>query len=119
MITAGLPFLHNGVQVPNVPKGNFSLGFNYARPLGYRDLILIADATYQYRAKESDLATGLRSGDLNIISFEIGVEKDAYQIQFFADNITDERGPSLWEQGRMIVPRPRTLGMRLSFSPEL
>jgi outer membrane receptor protein involved in Fe transport len=118
-ITAGLPFLQNGVQVPNVPKGNVSFSLNYARPLNYHELVLLADATYQYRAKESDLATGRQSADLNIFSFEVGVQKAAYQVMFFIDNATDERGPSIWEQGRMIVPRPRTIGMRLAFSPEL
>lgn len=118
-ITAGLPFLHDGVQVPNVPKGNVSFSLNYARPLNYHELVLLADATYQYRAKEADLATGRESSDLNIFSFEVGVQKAAYQVMFFIDNVTDERGPSIWEQGRMIVPRPRTIGMRLAFSPEL
>jgi outer membrane receptor protein involved in Fe transport len=118
-ITAGLPFLRDGVQVPNVPKGNVSFSFNYARPLNYHELVFIADATYQYRAKESDLATGRESSDLNIFSIEAGIQKDAYQVLFFVDNLTDERGPSIWEQGRMIVPRPRTIGMRLAFSPEL
>lgn len=118
LVTAGLPFLQNGVQVPNVPKGNFSLSFNYERPISYHNLTLVADATYQYRAKEEDLATGRQSSDLNIISFEGGIEKDAYRVLFFVDNATDERGPSLWEQGRMIVPRPRTIGMRLAFNPE-
>jgi len=118
-VSAGLPFLQNGSQVPNVPKGNVSFSLNYSRPIGYHDLTFIADATYQYRAKESDLATGRQSADLNIISIEGGIEKDAYRVVFFVDNATDERGPSIWEQGRMIVPRPRTIGMRLAFSPEL
>ena len=117
LVTAGLPFLHNGVQVPNVPKNNASLMVNYTRPLNYHDLTFVGDAIYTYRAKESDLSTGRVSGTLNILSLEGGVQKDAYRVLFYVDNITDERGPSIWEQGRMIVPRPRTIGMRLDFSP--
>lgn len=118
LVTAGLPFLHNGVQVPNVPKNNASLMVSYTRPLNYHDLTFVGDAIYTYRAKESDLSTGRVSGTLNILSFEAGVQKDPYRVLFFVDNITDERGPSIWEQGRMIVPRPRTIGMRLAFNPD-
>ncbi|HET7335688.1 MAG TPA: TonB-dependent receptor [Rhizomicrobium sp.] len=118
LVTAGLPFLRNGVQVPSVPKNNATLMVNYITPTGYYDLNFLADARFEYRAKEADLATGLESGVLQIFSAEAGIQKDSYQVMLFVDNITDERGPSIWEQGRMIVPRPRTIGMRLTFSPQ-
>ena len=118
LVSAALPFLHNGVQIPSVPRSNASLSINYTRPLNYKDMTFVGDFQYQYRAKESDLATGRQSGTLNIVSFEAGIEKGDYRVLAFIDNATDERGPAIWEQGRMIVPRPRTIGLRLAFNPQ-
>jgi outer membrane receptor protein involved in Fe transport len=119
LITVGLPFLHNGVQVPPVPKNNMSLIANYNTPLHYHDLDFVADASWQYRGREEDLSTGRRAAVINIFSAEAGVAKGKYELLAFIDNITNDEGPLIWEEGRMLVPRPRTIGMRLTFRPEL
>ena len=46
------------------------------------------------------------------------MEKDSYRALLFVDNLTDEGEPALWEQGRMIIPRPRVVGVRVMFTPE-
>lgn len=116
-VTEGLPFLRNGDQVPNVPKRNASLALNYERPTGFHDLELVSEFRYDYRSRTSDLATGLQSGQLDIFSMYVGFERDAYRVLLFADNLTNERGPTIWQQGRMMIPRPQTVGLRVMFTP--
>ncbi len=118
-ITTALPFLKNGAQVPPVPEGNLSLVLNYMHPLNYHGLTLISDASWQFRARQTDLSTGRESAVINVFNAEVGVEKDRYQAMFFVDNISNTQGPLIWEEGRMLVPRPRTIGIRLAFNPEL
>lgn len=115
-ILARLTFLHNGMQLPPVPKENFSVIANYEHPTNYYDATFIADARYQFRSRERDLSTGFESADLNIIDADVGFKRNGYTVQFFADNLTNDKGPSIWEQGRMIVPFPRTVGVRFIFS---
>jgi outer membrane receptor protein involved in Fe transport len=117
-VTSALPYLHNGMQVPPVPRGSAALNVNYERPIGYEDMDFVSDFNYQYRDHEEDLSTGFQSATLNIIGADIGVRRKTYEILFFADNITDDKGPSIWEEGRMIIPRPRTIGIRLAWTPE-
>jgi outer membrane receptor protein involved in Fe transport len=119
LVTAGLPFLHNGVQVPPVPKDNMSLIANYTTPMHYHDLDFVSDVSWEYRGREMDLSTGRQGAVINIFSAEAGVARDKYELLAFIDNITDDEGPLIWEEGRMLVPRPRTIGMRLTFRPEL
>jgi hypothetical protein len=114
-ILAGLPHLFNGMQLPPVPKWSATTLISYEHPTNYYDLTLIADARYTYRSRMRDLATGRQSDDVHSFSADIGVRKDNYSIQLFADNIANEDGPTIWEQGRMIVPRPRTIGVRFAF----
>ncbi|MDE2463337.1 MAG: TonB-dependent receptor [Alphaproteobacteria bacterium] len=118
-ISAALPFLHNGAQVPPVPKDNMALIVNYNRDLGFHDLEFISDFRYEYRDREMDLSTGRKSGIINILSADVGVENDRYQIQAFVDNMLNDQGPLIWEEGRMLVPRPFTIGLRFSFHPDL
>jgi iron complex outermembrane receptor protein len=117
VITA-LPFLRNGEQVPSVPKSNAAVRVSYERPTGYRDMHFVSDVSFEYRAAERDLSTGRRSGVLDILSGDIGVRQANYEILLFADNIANCKGPSIWEEGRMIVPRPRTVGVRVSWNPQ-
>lgn len=114
-ILAGLPFLYNGMQLPPVPKTSTTLMVNYERPTNYYDVTFLADARYTYRSDEEDLSTGRRASKLNLFSADVGFKKDNYTFQVYADNISNDNGPTIWEQGRMIVPRPRTVGVRFAF----
>src|SRR5205823_5953425 len=113
-ILSALTFLHNGMQLPPVPKFSSTLRLAYERPTGWYDTDFVADARYQHRAKEMDLSTGLVSASLDIVDADIGIRRGNLLIQAFCDNITNELGPSIWEQARIIVPRPRTIGVRFS-----
>jgi iron complex outermembrane receptor protein len=113
-ILSALTFLHNGMQLPPVPKFSSTLRLSYERPTGWYDTNFLADVRYQHRAKEMDLSTGLVSATLDIVDADIGIRRGNLLIQAFCDNIGNQLGPSIWEQARMIVPRPRTIGMRLS-----
>jgi outer membrane receptor protein involved in Fe transport len=117
LVTAGLPHLTNDDQIPNVPVKNAVLSINYTRPtsLGFE---FFSEARYEYRDRMQDLATGFESGVQQRLSLSFGMEKDSYRALLFVDNVTDEGEPALWEQGRMIIPRPRVVGVRVMFTPE-
>ena len=117
-VLAALPFLHNGMQVPPVPKNNASIDVYYERPLPFNDMEFTSALSFYYRAAEEDLSTGRRSATLQIWSARAGIKKPTYEVLLFADNINNEQGPTIWEEGRMIVPRPRTVGIRVSWTPE-
>ena len=89
------------------------------RDIRYHDLEFISDFRYQYRDLERDLSTGRKSGIINILSADVGVENDRYRLQAFVDNMLNDEGPLIWEEGRMLVPRPFTIGLRFSFHPDL
>lgn len=113
-ISAAVPHLQNGIQQPGVPERSFTFASSYSRPLGYQGLTLLADLRFNHRSRAQDLAAGRFSGELNILSAQIGFERDGYLIQLFGDNITNERGPAAIAQDRYILPRPRTIGVRFS-----
>jgi outer membrane receptor protein involved in Fe transport len=117
-VLAALPFLSNGMQVPPVPKNNASIDVYYERPLPFADTQFISALSFYYRASEEDLSTGRRSAILQIWSAHAGIRRPTYEVQGFLDNFTNEQGPTIWEEGRMIVPRPRTIGIRVSWTPE-
>ncbi|OJW22262.1 MAG: hypothetical protein BGO51_16160 [Rhodospirillales bacterium 69-11] len=113
-IIAGLPFLHDGMQLSPVPKLTGTFIVNYSHDLGINDMIFVASGRYTHQSKTSDLSTGRVAADLNIFNATVGVQKDNYLLQLYGDNLSDEKGPTIWEQGRIIMPRPRTIGVRLS-----
>lgn len=115
-ILARLHYLHNGMQVPPVPKRSATFMVNYEHPTSYYDLTMIADASYSYRSDERDLSTGISADALNIVNADLGFRKDNITALLYADNLTNENGPTIWEQGRIIMPRPRVVGVRLSFN---
>jgi outer membrane receptor protein involved in Fe transport len=114
-ILAGLKFLHNGIQLPPVPKASATLMVSYERPLDYYDASLIADARYTYQSRTQDLSTGRTADKLNLFSAAVGLRKDNFVFQVFGENLANDDGPTIWEQGRIIMPRPRTIGVRFSF----
>jgi iron complex outermembrane receptor protein len=117
LVTAGLPHLANGDQIPNVPEKSAVLAINYTRSFG-RGFELFSEARYEYRDRMQDLATGLESGVQQILSLSAGISRDSYSVVLFVDNLADEGEPRIWEQGRMIIPRPRVVGVRMMFTPE-
>jgi iron complex outermembrane receptor protein len=114
-ILAHLTFLSNGEQLPPVPKDDAAIMFSYEHPTNYHEATFIADGRYQYRSKEKDLSTTLTSADLNLIDLDAGFRKGNYTLQVFVDNLTDDKGPSVWEEGRLLMPFPRTVGVRFAF----
>ena len=81
-------------------------------------------ATYNGRTvRAGDIIVPLRGAlpqrAYNTFSMSLGVSKDQWGIELFADNLTDER-PELFRSGndgelRTTTSRPRTIGLRASF----
>jgi iron complex outermembrane recepter protein len=67
----------------------------------------------------SPLPASLPQKAYNTLAMSLGVSKDQWGIELFADNLTDER-PELFRSGndgelRVTTSRPRTIGLRASF----
>jgi iron complex outermembrane recepter protein len=67
----------------------------------------------------SPLPASLPQKSYNTFSYSVGVSKDQWGLEFFAENITDER-PELFKSAndgelRVTTSRPATIGLRASF----
>ena len=59
-------------------------------------------------------------GAYTLVDVALGVEKDAWSAELFVDNLTDTRAQlhvdTLQYVPKVVTNRPRTIGMRLSYS---
>lgn len=113
-LQARLPTARPGQRLPNVPKGNFTLAGIYSAPIA-RDTKLNLYAAYSYRDRQSDLASGLFSANLDQLSLRAGVEMRHVKIDLFADNLLDERGPLLNTAAGVQAVYPRKIGLSVGF----
>ena len=73
-----LPTVRVGLNVPNVPKGNVSLAAIYAAPIT-DSVNLNLYAAYAYRDRQQDLASGLYSANLDIVTLRAGIGNSRHQ----------------------------------------
>ena len=91
-LAARLVTARDNAQLPGVPRGNLSVGATYAKELRPGlDLDLYGD--YSYRAAQSDLGSGLYSGDLHQVALRAGLDTGKLRVTLFAENLLNERGP--------------------------
>lgn len=113
-LAARLPTARPGQRLPNVPNGNFTIAGIYTAPIG-QDTTLNLYAAYSYRDRQSDLASGLFSANLDQLSLRAGVDWRSFKISVFADNLLDERGPLLNTAAGVQAVYPRRIGVSVGF----
>jgi outer membrane receptor protein involved in Fe transport len=95
------------------PTFNATAGYAPSVPVTYNGVTV----------RPGDVVTPLRGAQpqssYNTFSAAIGINKDNWGIELFAENLTDER-PELYKSGndgelRITTSRPRTIGLRASF----
>jgi outer membrane receptor protein involved in Fe transport len=102
-----------GSRIPNVPKSSLNLSGNYAWAFanwGGRGFVNVG---YVFRNSQLD-STGLVSDQMNEFNARIGVSKDNWKAQIFAENIGNNRA-ALVRGSLGVQPNfPRKIGIRLS-----
>ncbi|MFA7439725.1 MAG: TonB-dependent receptor [Sphingomonadaceae bacterium] len=111
-VTAALPFIANGHQLPGSAKTTFAIAGNYARPITPA-LEFRASGRYTYRSRQQSIFDGRYAPWIGMGAARIGVGNDDYDLALFADNIGNTRGPLAVPGGQYQVPYPRTIGLAL------
>lgn len=125
----GFEFGAEGERLPGVPKHQATVGVDYQHAVGEQTK-LFAHADGAYRDEVSTALAGTL-GATSVDEFfmwnvNLGIEHDAYRVTLFVDNVANDRGvttrlPSEAVDARHAVnwlTRPRTAGLRLSYSFE-
>jgi iron complex outermembrane recepter protein len=111
-----------GETIPNVPRTQLSLDFDYTRPIGGTWNALVgADANY--RASENAYFASnpfnVRLSPYTLINLRIGLTDDVWSIVAFARNLTDKRAQvsainSIQDPLALLTVRPLTVGLTVS-----
>ena len=112
-IVALNPLAAPGTRIPNVPKSSLSLSANYGWDMSGLGGKAFLSGGYTFQNKQLD-ATGLSSDKLNEFNLRVGISKDDWKFQIFADNLTNNR--SILVNGTLgVQPNlPRKIGARFS-----
>ena len=113
-LAASLPTAQNGHRLPGVPRDNYSLAATYHGTLT-DTLDLNLYGAYSFRNRQQDLASGLESGRLQIVTLRAGVETRMVRFDLFAENLTNEKGPVLTTATAEQALYPRRLGASVTF----
>jgi outer membrane receptor protein involved in Fe transport len=111
-VSAALPWLSEGRQLPGTAKHTFTLSGSYVGPIGDGwDLKL--SGRYSYRSKQQSVFNGVYAPWYGLGFARIAVEKDGFEIGLFSDNIGNSQRPISRPGGQNQVPYPRTFGISL------
>ena len=114
VIAAAQPLLRPGARLLNTLANNYRADINYHREIA-NNLDGFGNLSFSHSGDRLQ-ANGLTAQPYNILSLTLGVRHDPWELAFYGDNLTDERGPTfLGTTGPLSGsgPTPRTLGLRL------
>lgn len=120
----GLSTVVNGQRIQNVPKVTWSAALDHDFQVGALPAFAHFDYAYTGSSKSgnNNPTLPLLRPSFELVNFRLGVDINGAKIAFFADNIFDEAAnyadiPPLGVQTpgrpRIVVNRPRTLGIEL------
>lgn len=115
-LTAALPFVRNGNQLPGSSKRTLSLIANYERPLEGTDWTLAASAKFSYRDRQQSIFNGAYAPSHEFYSARISMSNDDWRISLFGDNLTNFDEPLNRASGTFLVSTPRTFGIEIERS---
>jgi outer membrane receptor protein involved in Fe transport len=115
-LAAALPTTQVGKPLPSVPNSNWSLSFDYRRPLpGASDLNFHVFSGYSWRADQIDAASGLKSGEIEDLTLRVGIEGARWRLEAFAKNLTNEDDAAVLTSTGLQIPYPRRIGIKLGY----
>ncbi len=109
------PRTSNGSRLYNTPPHNWRIDLGYDRNFGGSGWALFANgsASFNGSARVQD-ATVNSLSSYSLVSASVGVRRNAYEVSLYADNLTDERGPTAANGATLLAgPYPRTVGLTL------
>ncbi len=114
VIASAQPLLRPGARLLNTLSNNYRFDINYNREIadgfdGFGNLSLS-------HSGDRLQANGITADPYNLLSLTAGVRHGNWELAFFGNNLTDERGPTFVGTNGPLSgsgPLPRTLGLRL------
>jgi iron complex outermembrane receptor protein len=112
-ITAALPYMASGQELPGTSRVTGSINAEYTTPLKRVPYDLRIMARYLKTSGQQDLNSGDISANVGLLNFRIGVSDATKSLTLFLNNATAEHGPLTIDAGRAFVPYPREFGVTL------
>lgn len=110
---AALPTVNSGEPLPNVPNSTFMAALDYERALPFGEWTGRAHFSYAMRQDTIDAASGLRSGDLDDMTFSLGVSNERWNAEVFVLNALDDADPVVRTGTALSILHPRRVGFRV------
>lgn len=111
-VSAALPWLSEGRQLPGTAKRTASIAANYVAPVG-NDWDLRISGRYSYRSRQQSVFNGVYAPWNGIGSVRVGFARDDFEVSLFSDNVGNSGRPISRPGGQNQVPYPRTIGIAL------
>jgi outer membrane receptor protein involved in Fe transport len=112
-ITAALPFIANGRQIPLTPTFTTTAGLSYHTLLSNTGYQFRVGGRYSIRSGQESSFDGITTPTLRLASLQAGVDNGHYRFEILGENITDSRGPASANGGQFLIPYPRQIGAAL------
>ncbi|MET0246955.1 MAG: TonB-dependent receptor [Sphingomonas sp.] len=107
------PRVANGQRLLNTPPYNVRFDASFDRKFGDIGVFANASATAVGRTRNGD-ATVNELKPYQLYRASAGIRFDHYELRIFAENLSDERGPTAANGPTLLAgPRPRTIGLGL------
>ena len=108
-----------GDRLPGAPRYNASLGIEYNFLVGNYEVYVRSDYAYVGGFYNNLQESGTEAGDYGKLNVKVGLSADQFDIDFYADNLTNENSIT-WvdttfsaERGNHL--RPRTVGINVTY----
>ena len=110
---AALPTVNVGEPLPNVPNTTFMASADYELDLPWGELSARTHLSYALREDTIDAASGLRSGDIDDLTFRIGVGDERWNAELFVLNALGDDDPVVRTGTALSILYPRRVGVKL------
>ena len=114
VIAAAQPLLRPGARLLNTLSNNYRADINYTHAIS-NDWDGFGNLSFSHSGDRLQ-ANGVTAKPYNLVNLNLGVRRDHWELAFFGNNLTDERGPTFVGTTGPLSgsgPTPRTLGLRL------
>ncbi len=108
-ISAALPWVSNGRQLPGTAKHTFSVAGSYVTPIGEWDLGI--HGRYSYRSRQQSIFDGRYAPWSGLGSLRVALSRDDLEVALFSENIGNSGRPLSVPGGQIQIAYPRTIGV--------
>ena len=103
-----------GDQIPGSPKKSGTLGATYRGEMA--GLKFTANASYNYRGLQTELATGLASDSIRDLRVRLGLGQKNWDASIYALNLNNQKGiAAVLNSATVNAIQPRKIGLELAY----